>query len=326
MTIKKLTLLCAAVGTAWLPARQSRAATYTWTGAGFMGSQDFLASNPFNWSGLAAPQTGETNLIIVLPNSGAPRATTNDIAGLVIKSIRFQGDNYIVGGKSPGSSLGLTFDRFTGDSIEATGNNGQFASTLSLILTNDISVDVAPAKTFHIRSSMTGPGGVTKNDVGTLHFNSVGNSYGGDTLVIDGILDLQTGLFGPTTAVPGPLIIGSTNMAFSPVVRLLNDDQVDDAAPVTVNRNAKLWLNTFSDTVGSLTLAGGLVNTGQGGNPTSPGVLTLNGNVTNKFTAVGDFSTISGLLNLGSSTRTFEVASSSQLAIDANIGGNIIFP
>ena len=84
------------------------AATYTWTGAGFMGNQDFLWSNPFNWSGLSAPATGETNLIIVLPNNGSPRTTTNDIAGLVVKSIRFQGDNYIVGGKSPATSLALS--------------------------------------------------------------------------------------------------------------------------------------------------------------------------------------------------------------------------
>ncbi|MDB6027205.1 MAG: hypothetical protein JWM68_3428, partial [Verrucomicrobiales bacterium] len=124
------------------------AATYTWIGTGFMGSPDYLWSNPFNWQGASAPQTGETNVIIIFPNSGAPRNTTNDIGGLVVESIRFQGDNYTVAGKAPGNVLALTSDRFSGDSIEATGNNCKFHSNIQLILTNDITADVAAIKTF----------------------------------------------------------------------------------------------------------------------------------------------------------------------------------
>lgn len=302
-----------------------RSATYTWTGAGFMGTQDYLWSNPYNWSGLNAPSTGESNLIIILPNTGAPRTTTNDIAGLSVKSIRFQGDNYIVGGKSPGNLLTLTTDRLSGDTIEATGNSGQFATSLSLALTNDITVDVAPAKTFLIRSSMSGRGGVTKTDVGTLHFNSVGNSYAGETYVTDGILDLQCGLFGPTVAAPNALIIGGTNLALSPVVRLLNDDQIANTAPVTVNANGKLWLNSHDDTVGSLTLVDGLVNTGLGGSSASPGLLTLNGNVTNRASGVLPFSTISGRLSLDLLTRVFDIGTNSELGINANISSAVGF-
>lgn len=285
-----------------------------------MGNQNFLWSDPFNWAGLAAPATGETNLIIVLPNNASPRTTTNDIAGLVIKSIRFQGDNYIVAGKTPGNSLALTYDRFSGDSIEVTGNNCQFAPTLSIVLTNDITIDVAGGKTFNLRSSMTGPGGATKLNMGTLHFNSPGNGYLGDTYVTDGIVDLECGLFGPSVAIPGPLFIGGTNLLLSPVVRYLNDDQIADTAPVTVNANAKLWLNTHDDVLGSLTMNGGLVNTGLGGNNTTPGTLELNGNVTNNASPVVNFATISGKLALGAVSRTFNVASG-QLGIDAIISG-----
>jgi autotransporter-associated beta strand protein len=301
------------------------AATYTWTGAGFMGTQDYLWSNPYNWLGLAAPSTGESNLTVILPNTAAPRATTNDIAGLTVKSIRFQGDNYVVAGKAPGAVMALTFDRFSGDTIEATANNGQFANNLVLVLTNDITVDVDPLKTFAIRAALTGHGGVTKTDAGTLHFNSLGNSYGGETFVTDGILDLQCAFFGPSVAVPGPLLIGGTNLSLSPVVRLLNDDQITDGAPVTVNANGKLWLNTHDDTVGPLTLVGGLVNTGLGGGSSSPGLLSLNGHVTNRASGVNPFSTISGRLSLDLLTRVIDVGTNSELGIDASISGAVGF-
>ncbi len=323
--MKTITSVCVAALALTFSTLKICAATYTWTGVGFMGNQDFLWSNPFNWSGLTAPSTGESNLIIVLPNTGAPRTTTNDIGGLTVKSIRFQGDNYIVAGKSPGNVMALTLDRFAGDTIEATGDNGQFASTLTLVLTNDITVDVAPIKSFAIRASMTGRGGVTKTDAGTLHFNSLGNSYGGETFVTDGILDLQCAFFGPSVAVPNALIIGSTNLALSPVVRLLNDDQIANTAPVTVNANAKLWLNTHDDTLGPLTLVGGLVNTGSGGGSSSPGLLSLNGNVTNRASGVNPFSTISGRLSLDLLTRVIDVGTNSELGINANISGAVGF-
>ena len=319
--MKKLSLLGVTLALLALAAPPTRAATYTWTGAGFMGNQDFLWSNPFNWAGLAAPATGESNLIIILPNNAAPRTTTNDVAGLTAKSIRFQGDNYIVAGKSPGHILALTFDRLSGDTIEATGDDGQFAGNLTLVLTNSITVDVDPLRTFVIRSAMTGHGGVTKTDAGTLHFNSFGNSYGGDTFIADGILDLQCAFFGPSLAVPGALIIGSTNLAFSPVVRLLNDDQIANTAPIAVNANGKLWLNTHDDTVGPITLVGGLVNTGLGGGTSTPGLLTLNGNVTNRASGVNPFSTISGRLSLDLITRVIDVGTNSELGINANISG-----
>ena len=73
-------------------------------------------------------------------------------------------------------------------------------------------------------------------------------------------------------------------------------------------------------------LVGGLVNTGQGGSPTSPGVLSLNGNVTNRFTVTDTSSTISGKLHLGLFTRTFDVATNTELAMDANISGNLFSP
>ena len=46
--------------------------------------------------------------------------------------------------------------------------------------------------------------------LGTLHFNSLGNSYGGDTFVADGVLDLECAFFGPS--VDGKAFVGEYRM------------------------------------------------------------------------------------------------------------------
>ena len=282
----------------------ARAATYTWTGAGFMGSQDYLFSNPYNWAGLDAPSAGEANVTLVFSN-GYPKTITNDIAGLAVASIRFQGSNYVIHGKPSGNTLTLRSTSLGGYSILATGNNCQFAGNCPLVLSNGGFVNVGALNTLKMSSVLSGPGGIIKAGPGTLLFNAtLANTYAGPTTVSDGILDLQNGLFVfssfvPYVSVPGPLVIGNGDLDYSPVVRLLADNQIADDAAVTVNENSKLWLNTQDDTLGPLTLRGGLVNTGQGGSSTSPGTLTLNGNVTNQLSSLdGYHGSISGRLGL----------------------------
>lgn len=74
-------------------------------------------------------------------------------------------------------------------------------------------------------------------------FNSPqANTYAGATSVGDGTLDLYNGTvsipsFVPAVAVPGTLVIGGANFAYSPVVRLLADKQISDTSSVTVNEN-----------------------------------------------------------------------------------------
>jgi hypothetical protein len=92
---------------AWLGTFNLRAATYTWSGAGFFG-QDYLWSNDFNWAGGVAPSAGEAIVTIIFPNNASPKVTTNDIVGLSVASIQFQGANYVVHGKPAGNTLGFS--------------------------------------------------------------------------------------------------------------------------------------------------------------------------------------------------------------------------
>lgn len=87
-----------------LKMQTATAVIYTWTGAGLLGNQDFLWSNNFNWAGNVAPSPGEANVSLVFAD-GYPKATTNDIAGLVVAAIQFQGSNYVVQGKPSGNTL-----------------------------------------------------------------------------------------------------------------------------------------------------------------------------------------------------------------------------
>src|SRR5436190_4140570 len=322
-TMKKLARLCAIAALFFSAPLHLLAASYTWTGAGFMGNQDFLWSNPFNWSGLAAPATGETGVQLVFPNTGAPRNTTNDVSNLGISSISFLGANYVIIGRTNGTTLTLVNAGAVGFAVVASANNCQFATTTFIHLGSTGSIAVALGNTLYVNSRISGTFGFSKLSAGALRLqNSVANTFTGTTRVEDGPLDLNAAAL----ALPGAVIIGSTNITQAPLVRLFQDDQVGDTSPVTVNPNGRFWLNTHDDTVGSLTIMNGSVTTGLNGLNSSPGLLLLGGNITNlHHSGASTYGTISGRLSLGNNNRIFHCAPVSQLLIDANIGGSIIF-
>jgi autotransporter-associated beta strand protein len=312
----------------WMATLAAHAATYTWTGAGFFGDQDFLWSNPFNWAGGAAPSAGEAGITLVFPNTGAPRLVTNDIAGFSVATIQFQGAGYEVYGKPSGNAL--TLDAGSGSFvIFASAANCQFAGTCPLVLgdTNGV-IAVASGATFTINSRVNGPGGFTKQSPGTLRLQTtLANTYTGTTTVEDGSLDLNSATLVPSVtpvvSVPGALMVGGTNLNNAPLVRLLRDDQIADFSPVRVNENGRLWLNGHDDDLGALTLnKGARVNTGVGSTPNSPGLLTLNGDVTILNSGPGFEAIIAGRLSLGALSRTINVAS--RLTITAAISGSPI--
>lgn len=294
----------------------SHAATYTWTGNGFFG-QDFLWSNPNNWAELAAPQDDEQGVQLVFPNTGAPRATTNDVLNLVIKSVIFQGANYSIHGPGAnGITMSLRGDNGGDFAVVTTAGGCQFGTSTRLQLASAGSVIVASGTTLTIKSRVLGLQGFSKTGPGTLSFQGLqANTFTGPLTVINGVVDFR----GVGIAMPGSLIVGDGNALYSPIARLYLNDQIGDASPVTVNANGTLELDGHNDAIGALTLAGGAAITTIEGGVT--GTLTLNGNVTNKVGVAGEGSTITGKLSLGSTTRGFHVEADTELRIDADISG-----
>ena len=74
------------------------------------------------------------------------------------------------------------------------------------------------------------------------------NTYIGTTTVAQGTLQLDKA---GVVAVPGPLVIGGLNST-AQTVKLLNNEQIKDSAPVTMYKGAIFDLNGKPETIGSL--------------------------------------------------------------------------
>jgi autotransporter-associated beta strand protein len=100
-----------------------------------------------------------------------------------------------------------------------------------------------------------GSPGVTKTGPGTLLFTSLqDNTYTGTTTVREGVLEL---LHFSSTAVSGSLVIGSgTSTTPTAIVRLRNDDQIDNDSIVQIQTDGLFELGSNNETTGSLTVMG----------------------------------------------------------------------
>jgi autotransporter-associated beta strand protein len=266
------------------------AATHTWHGEGFFGNKTLKWSDPFNWDG-GAPAVGEANVVLIFPPD-TDTYVTNDIAGLVVDQIQISGTNYVLHGMGGGMSLTLLGSAPFLSDLQITGANNSIASSLSIVLSNTVSVSVSTNKTFTIKSSISGSGGLDKGGSGTLAMQTSGlnNTYTGATAVRGGKLLLSNG---NAMAVPGNLIIGEAGGTAPCEVRHGHSFGIADNSVVTIYTNGTLNLWGFNDSIGALNLHGGEVST-------DIGTLSLNGDVT----ATG-YPQAYGIINLGSASRTF---------------------
>lgn len=168
--------------------------------------------------------------------------------------------------------------------------------------------------------SISGSGKLVKDGSGTVTLSGTSaNTYSGTTVVNDGTLQLGKTARASATG-SGAITVGDgAGTAGSAVLRLLEDDQIDDASDVTLNTDGVLRLNNLSETIGKL-LGSGAVDTGASGqltvvtdsNFTFSGSLEGTGTVTKAGTGVLTLASsfnFAGTLNLdGGSLKLSDIS------------------
>jgi autotransporter-associated beta strand protein len=207
---------------------------------------------------------------------------------------------------------------------------GQAAATWAgpIVLNGNVKMDSFGASSlFELVGPISGPGGFTKIDDGTLRLSGTNaNAYGGTTLVTRGILELnKTDPSGTAVAIPGSLVL--TNGA---TTRLLQSWQIyspyrSTNLTVTLRAASLLDLAGSDDWIGPLTMEAAQITTGAGG------MLYLTGDMTVVTNAWGN-SVISGNLQFyGYSNTTSTTISntghyySPDLALNANLSSGLYF-
>ncbi len=158
---------------------------------------------------------------------------------------------------------------------------------------------------------ISGAGGLVTTNGGTYVFlGSLANTYSGATyLAGNANYHLQKWNGVGVTAIPGSMFIGSDDLN-ADVVTVNFANQIADTSAVTIYPSGGLVL-AASDAIGSLVIQGGYAIS-------SPGVLTVNGNITAPQTWITT-SYVYGNLSLGNAMRDVDVA----LGITLNFVGSV---
>ena len=302
-------------------APRGQAGTHTWIG----GSTDGRWSVGANWAGGSPPVAFESPLHLVFSSSATRRLSTNNIPNITIDSISFGGAAYTIAASGTGTNV--TFNSSVGHSywnVLATNGTGHAIHySMNLALNGSLECNIATNCTVTFRSRLSAASansGLSKDGPGTVSLDPIeDNTFDGFTTIADGTLQLegshtQFGFTVTDVTVPGPLIIGGNSLSQHPVCVVWQGNQIADSSAVTVNRNGQLLLADVNDTIGSLTMAGGIVDTANG-------KLTLNGNVLVQNPPSGTPSQFLGYLDLGQFGRFFTVETSAQFYISAVISG-----
>lgn len=305
----------------------SQAATRTWTG-GHASSGNWNLRD--NWGGVAVPTNGDT---VLFPAGAARLNNTNNIAGLRLQSILFDGlgGGYVLRGNGVSLSNGITVvtdsdNTIRLDSLSLGGTQtfnvppGAGLTIFSDITLSPGTLNLAAIGDLTIRGAISGTGDINKTGAGQLSLSGVGaNTFNGSLTIASGTLAVnkfETISFAPLTqvsriAIPGDLILGNGSGAVTATIHF--EDQIANTATVTVRENATLNFNGHDDAVGDLVLSGGEIATGAG-------TLFLNGDVT--ALASSSSSSISGQLALTHNTTL--TVSNGTAFIDLDLSAKIL--
>ncbi|WP_435011947.1 Ig-like domain repeat protein (plasmid) [Tundrisphaera lichenicola] len=274
--------------------------TVTWSGADSATSLNW--TDGANWQGSIAPVAGDA---LVFPASASSYFPINDFAaGTSFASIDIQGTDYDL----------------VGSSVELTGNligsltSGASVYELATTLDSGV-VQVASGGQLIASGKFSGSSGLQLTGGGGLSLRgTVANDYTGTTTVDSGTLTLDN--LPSRYSVPGDLVVGGSGSA---VVNESAPRQINPTSTLTVNTNGQFNVNGGTEAIGSLNLNGAAqIYTGTSAALLS-GLLTIGGDVTADTST--STSAIHGVINLGSSDRTFNIISGT-LDISATVKGD----
>lgn len=304
------------------------------------GSSSGLWSAGANWEGGTAPVNGDQ---LRFPGGAVTRRTvTNNLVNLRPSFVFFEGadsGNYIVRGNALAiigdgqsqpswGSQATTSNRIELDiTFDSAFQNAAFTSLFGgpLAMTGDLTISrfTLLGGDLHMSGAIAGTGDIECS--GDIVFSgTTANTYSGTTFVPAGTLSLNKrrlflGVLMGVTSIPGDLQIGQGSG--TDIVQLLFENQIANTANVRLLMNAPppnialLDLNGVDETIGSITIGGGVI-LGNGG------LLTLDGDVDMLNSSL--ISTIATDLNLGTATHTITVttnAANPELEIVGAISG-----
>ncbi len=306
------------------------AATKSWTG-----NVNGYWSTPGNWSGGVGPAAGD---ILSFPTVAASRRTITN--NLILGSARFHslhldGSGYALHGAAIALTNGVIAHHVSGLNAIHCDLELQGAQSIQLEGSLDASLDLKGNLVLHgdslalntggfdvltISGRISGTGHVRKDGPGTVRFDGASaNTFAGETVVADGLLELNrfiliNGQPSPRVAIPGNLAIGSAgDDAFNGRVVCRQNNQIAASSEVSVAHHGKWDLADHNNSVASIVLNGGRIDTGIG-------ILTLGGS--NLVCLSRQSSLITGNLRLGDAPRLIAVEpSDSVLTISAVVSG-----
>jgi T5SS/PEP-CTERM-associated repeat protein/autotransporter-associated beta strand protein len=212
-------------------------------------------------------------------------------------------------------------------SANQSWNTASGALGMDVVNLNGFNLTLKGISTIGLPSLIVGNGAILMDDYTSTVTMSGGssNTYNGQTTVRDGTLLLQK--TGGAVAVSGDLAIGDVVFDGSAFVRLGGNEQISSAAGVTVDVSfdGGLHLNGFTQTISSLSVHQGVVQTG------SSGLLKIgqsihvgtdgyfNGNIT-----LGDVSASVDSLGLLSTGSSLFVGDDANGSLSIATGGEVI--
>jgi autotransporter-associated beta strand protein len=229
----------------------------TWTGASITSSQWGDAAN---WSGGAVPHVGDT---LFFPATAQRKANTNNFAADTrFASIVINGSGYNLSGNEilleDRTLIGFFLQPSPGKITQtASGTN---TITFNVVINQaNTTVDVATGGDLILNGAISGTGGLTKTNPGTLELGgSADNTLSGTTTVNGGTLALNKN---DKLAISGPLVVGDGTGTDKVLWEQIG--QLAFPIPITVNSSGLLDLTSAGGVdFGKITMTGGKIHTG----------------------------------------------------------------